>query len=313
MRTAILSLLGACLLAVSAAAAEPAGCRTVRLAANDWTDMAATTALAAELYRGLDYTPRTTTLPVPAIYAAMGKGQADGFLGNWMPGMADERQPDLDDHSVTVLGANLTGAKLGLAVPDYLYDMGLHDFADIARFGAHLNHRILAIEEGSDSSERLLELIHRNAFGLGDFELVQSSEAKLLADVAHAEKLRQPVVFLAWQPHWMDRDLKPHYLAGGEAVFGPDTGAASVFTNARTEWLASCPNAARLLRKLVFALPAVDEMMAAIRTQRRTPDHAALDWLRANPGALAGWLDGVESWDGKPGEASVRAKLGISG
>jgi glycine betaine/proline transport system substrate-binding protein len=53
--------------------------------------------------------------------------------------------------------------------------------------------------------------------------------------------------------------------------------------------------------------------MAAIRVQHRTPERAATDWLRANPGALAGWLDGVTTFDGKQGEAQVRTKLGIGG
>ncbi len=279
---------------------------------NGWTDVSATTAIAAALYRGLGYTPRTATLPAPGIYAAMKKGQVDLFLGNWMPAMAAERQPYLDDHSITVLGANLTGAKYGLAVPTYLYEAGLHDLSDIARFGAELNHRILAIEPGSEGNERLLELIRRNAFGLGDFQLVQSSQAKMLADVERAAKAHQPVVFLAWQPHWMDRDIPQTYLGGGDAVFGPGTGAASVFTNARTEWLAACPNAAHLSRNLTFSLAEVDELMAAIRLQHRSVDRAALDWLHANPKALVGWLDGVSAWDGKPGEATVRAKLAIS-
>jgi glycine betaine/proline transport system substrate-binding protein len=294
-------------------AAEPAACRTVRLADNGWTDMAATTAVAADLFRGLGYTPRSVTLPAPAIYAAMRKRQVDAFLGAWMPTMADTRQPFIDDHSVAGLGANLTGAKIGLAVPDYVFELGLHDLADVARFAPQLNHRILAIEPESDANLHLLDLIRRNSFGLGVFQLVQSNATKMLADVQQAERTRQPVVFLAWAPHWMNRDAKPIYLTGGDAVFGPDFGAATVFTDVRSEWADQCPNATRLLHNLTFSLPAVEDLMAAIRVQHRTPEHAATEWLRANPSVLTGWLAGVTAWDGKPGEASVRAKLGIPG
>jgi hypothetical protein len=41
----------------------------------------------------------------------MKDGEVDVFLGDWQPSLAADRQPYLDDGSVTVLGANLEGAK----------------------------------------------------------------------------------------------------------------------------------------------------------------------------------------------------------
>jgi ABC-type proline/glycine betaine transport system substrate-binding protein len=58
------------------------------------------------------------------------------FLGNWMPTMAADVKPYLENKTVEDLGPNLTGAKYTLAVPQYLYDKGLKDFKDIAKFKA---------------------------------------------------------------------------------------------------------------------------------------------------------------------------------
>ncbi len=38
---------------------------------------------------------------------------------------------------------------------------------------------------------------------------------------------------------------------------------------------------------------------------------AATAWLKANPTSIDGWLQGVTTLDGKPGDAAVKAKLGL--
>jgi choline ABC transporter permease protein len=40
--------------------------------------------------------------------------------------------------------------------------------------------------------------------------------------------------------------------------------------------------------------------MAGILERKLAPEGAAAEWLRANPDALAGWFDGVTTFDGKP-------------
>ena len=94
-----------------------------------WTDVTATTGLASHLVRLLGYQPDVTVLSVPVTYASLKNRDIDVFLGNWMPAQAADLQPYQVDGSVEVVGANLDGAKYTLAVPAYLYEAGLHDFA----------------------------------------------------------------------------------------------------------------------------------------------------------------------------------------
>ena len=118
-----------------ALAGDPASCKTVKFSDVGWTDITATTAVASEILKGLGYTPKTTVLAVPVTYASMKNKDIDVFLGNWQPSMDNDRKPYIEDKSVIEVGANLpTGAKYTLAVPQYTYDKGLKDFADIAKF-----------------------------------------------------------------------------------------------------------------------------------------------------------------------------------
>lgn len=292
-----------------APAADPASCQVVRFSDIGWTDVAATTALTALILKDLGYKPKIAELPVPATYQALKAKDLDVFLGNWMPAMDAGLRPFTDDKSVDVLGVNLEGAKFTLAVPQYTYDKGLKDFAAIQKFAKDLNFKIYGIEPGNEGNRHVLDLIKDKRLGLDKFSLVESSEQGMLAQVGKAYRARQPIVFLGWEPHPMNLMFKIQYLTGGDDTFGPGFGAASVYTNTRAGYAAECPNVGRLLANLKFDLSGEDAMMDSILNKNLDPAKAAAQWLKANKSVLPKWLEGVTSFDGKPGLAAVQAAL----
>jgi glycine betaine/proline transport system substrate-binding protein len=284
----------------AATVADPPSCRTVRLADVGWTDVTATTAVFSRVLRDLGYEPRTTLLSVPVTFASMKSRNIDVFLGNWMPAQGNDRRPYIDDGSIEVVRVNLTGAKYTLAVPAYTNAAGLRDFSDIVRFAAALDRKIYGIEAGNDGNHHVLDMIQRDEFGLGAFRLVESSEQGMLAEVARAYAAREPIVFLAWDPHPMNMRFDLRYLTGGDATFGPNFGGASVLTLARAGYRAECPNVGRLLANLEFSTRAESEIMRSMLEGHLAPEAAAGNWLAANPQVLMTWLRGVTTFDGRP-------------
>src|SRR4028119_457905 len=210
--------------ASTAFAAEPAACKTPRFADVGSTATAATTAIASRLLEGLGYTPKTQVLSVPVTYTSMKNKDIDVFLGNWMPTMEADRKPFVEDKSVEVLNANLEGAKYTLAVPKYLFDQGLKSFNDIAKFEKQLAGKIYGIEPGNDGNRLIMGMIKDDKFGLKKFQIVESSEQGMLAQVERASKRKEPIVFLGWEPHPMNSKFQLKYLDGGDDVFGPHLG-----------------------------------------------------------------------------------------
>jgi glycine betaine/proline transport system substrate-binding protein len=298
--------------AAVAEAADPESCRNVRFADVGWTDITSTTALTSAVLAGLGYRPTDQILSVPVTYTSLKNKDIDIFLGNWMPTMEADLRPYVDDGSVAVVEpANLEGAKYTLSVPTYTFDAGLKSFQDIAAFKDQLGGKIYGIEPGNDGNRLILDMIAADQFGLGGFELVESSEQGMLAQVARATSRNEPIVFLGWEPHPMNANFAMSYLAGGDDVFGPDYGGATVFTNVRAGYLDECPNVGRLIKNLRFTLAMENEVMAAILDDGKEPAAAATAWLKANPDAWTGWLDGVTTFDGQPGLAAVKAHLGM--
>ena len=218
--------------AATAQAADPESCKTVRFSDVGWTDITATTGLASTVLKGLGYEPKVELLSVPVTYQSLKNKDIDVFLGNWMPTMAADLQPFLDDKSVESISTNLpTGAKYTLAVPKYVADAGVKDFADIAKHADKFGNKIYGIEPGNDGNRLIQDMIDSDAFGLKGFEVVESSEQGMLAQVAKSVPKQEWVVFLGWAPHPMNANFELEYLAGGDEYFGPNYGAAEVFTN----------------------------------------------------------------------------------
>ena len=284
---------------------EPASCRNVRFSDVGWTDVTATTALVGQLLRSIGYSPSITVLSVPVTFASLQNKDIDVFLGNWMPAQEADRSRYVADGSVVVIGPNLEGAKYSLAVPAYAYDAGLKDFKDIHRFAAELNNSIYGIEPGNDGNRLVLKMLKEGEFGLSDFKLVESSEQGELAQVERAYRNKQPIVFLAWEPHPMNMRFDLKYLNGGDDVFGPNYGGATIYTVTRRGYSAECPNIGHLLANLKFSLRGESEMMAAILDRHEQPDIAAAEWLKTNPTASKAWLGGVLTFDGKPAYAAL--------
>jgi len=291
----------------ASAAPDPASCRVVRLSDIGWTDVTATTGVASVLLSRLGYQPKVSVLSVPVTYAAMKNKDIDVFLGNWMPSMSHDQAPFVADGSVQVVRPNLTGAKYTLAVPTYLYKAGLRDFSDIKRFRSQLGAAIYGLESGNDGNRHILNIIAKNDFGLGDFKLVESSEQGMLAEVERAYGAKKPVVFLGWAPHPMNTRFDISYLTGGDAYFGPNFGGAVIYTNVRAGYPRQCPNVGRLLKNLSFSLVGESQLMGLILNGGKDPEVAARAWLSANPGVLPVWLNGVSTFDGRPGLAAFGA------
>jgi len=309
-RLAVASLVYASF-AATAQASDPDSCKTVRFSDVGWTDITATTALASTVLNAIGYEGETQLLSVPVTYTSLKNGDIDVFLGNWMPTMEADIAPYREDGSVETVRTNLVGAKYTLAANSAAAKLGIGNFADIAAHADALGENIYGIEPGNDGNRLIQDMIDNNAFALGEFTLVESSEQGMLAQVARANKRDTPVVFLGWEPHPMNANFELTYLEGGDDFFGPDLGGATVATNVRAGYTTECPNVGKLLSNLEFTLAMENEVMAAILDEGQEPDMAASQWLAANADTLDAWLDGVTTLSGEPALPAVKDSLGL--
>ncbi len=295
----------------TALARDAEHCSQVRLGTVGWLDAGAAVWIASALLHGLGYEPGVQKLSEATIFASMKNGDLDATLEIMVPTMGDALKPYMLDNSVELVNQNLAGTKYTLAVNRHARALGITRFDQLHEHADALSRRIHGVEPGADGNLLIHGMINEDRYGLGGFHLVESSEGELVQAIAAANQEGRPMVFLAFEPHPMNVRFDLTYLAGGEAVFGPAFGGADVYTGIRPALLTECPNLARLLTRLTFTLPMINEVMTAILEFNARPLVAAVAWMRQQPVVLDAWLDGVDALDGGNGRATVRAFIGL--
>lgn len=274
----------------------------VRFVYVPWTCVTVKTEVAEFILDNLGYNATSMMLSVPIAYQALASDEADVFLGNWMPTMAGIAGPHFESGKVEQLDPVMKNCKYTLAVPSYVYEGGLQHFEDIAKFGDKLDYKIYGIEEGNDGNEVIEKMIREDMFGLGDFELIPSSETGMLSQVQSYVRNKQWIVFLGWSPHWMNKVIDMEYLKGSdENTFGENNGTATVYINVREGFVQEQPNVGKFLDNYLVPIDMVNDAMTMLH-EDNTMEHldAGLIWLQKNPEVYRGWLEGVTTVDGEP-------------
>lgn len=310
-RLAVPGLILTASLSAPVQAAEADSCKLVRMSDPGWTDITTTNAIAGLLLDALDYQQKVDHLSVPITYQGLKMGQSDVFLGNWMPAQKPMVEPKLKEGSIEVLQRNLENAKFTLAVPRYVADAGVKSFADLEKYAEKFDHKIYGIEAGAPANQNIRKMLDGKAYGLNNWALMESSESGMLSQVARKIQSKQWVVFLGWEPHMMNTKFAISYLAGGDAVFGPNYGGATVQTVARKGYAAQCPNVARLFHQLKFSVDLENLIITDVLDQKMNVTAAATQRLKEHPELLNSWLAGVKTRNGEDGLAAVKKKLAL--
>ena len=296
---------------LSSFAADEARCATVIQSDPGWTDIAATNALSGVVLNALGYQQKVQNLSVALAFQGLKTGQVDVFLGNWMPAQQPVVSKFTVDNAIKVVGANLPAARFTLAVPDYVAATGVKDFADLQKNADKFNHKIYGIAPGAPANQNLKKMLEKQDFGLKNWQLVESSESGMLAQVTRAVKRKGWIVFLGWEPHAMNTRFKLVYLSGGDAWFGANYGSATVNTVTRNTFASECPNLSRFFTQLKFDVPLENAVITRVLDQQQDVQLAAKAELAKRPALLKSWLDGVTTRDGQPAQPAVKKALGL--
>ncbi|TSB45989.1 glycine betaine ABC transporter substrate-binding protein [Alkalicoccobacillus porphyridii] len=98
---------------------EPVSGKTITLSYVSWDSETASTHVVAKVLEDLGYNVELTQLEPAFMWASIHSGDADAMVGGWLPKTHGAYLEEYNDNIVD-LGANLEGARIGLAVPEYL-------------------------------------------------------------------------------------------------------------------------------------------------------------------------------------------------
>jgi len=258
-----------------------AGKGTVKIVYVEWADAIVATNILAETLKQAGYDTRLTPVSGAAMWEAVASGDADVMVAAWLPATHAAYYAKLKDR-VEVIGPNIEGAKIGWVVPDYVT---VDSIADLKANAAMFGNKVIGIDPGAGlmrASEKAMK-----EYALAPMQLVDGSDATMVAALKDAVNRKQPIVVAGWTPHWMWAAFKLKYLADPKGVFGGD----ETVNNAARKGLAKdMPEVHAILSR--FKLQLVDEQGLMMQNQASGVDPAktAAEWVKTNQATVKAWL-----------------------
>ena len=241
----------------------------------DWNENVANATLTKVLLEddlGYDRVELKLAERVPLIYEDLISGETDAFQDAWMPN--HQQYVDDGEGSIEVLEQPwyVGKTKYGIAVPDYMHEV--RTISDLDRSGTRT---ITGLEPGTVLMERIAsDVIPR--YDLSSY-LVEGSTPAMLAELEQAYGMQEPFVFLAWSPHWMNREYHFHYLSDPKNAMGPVDAPQTIHTVAREGLSGDEPAAYALMNHMRLDADQVASLEISINNAPN-PEAGVRRWLQ---------------------------------
>jgi len=228
------------------------------------------------------------------------------MLGAWAPHHNDMINPLVAAGKLERVATNQKDSKTSLCVPSYVWDAGVHSFADLDSNAEKFNKTIYNLEAGSGMNTAMENIMDKNIAGLQDWEQVGSNLAAMMMEVGAQIKQQKWVVFGCWAPHWMNSIYDIKYLdgvAGTEAFVNEP----SIDTVVNTEFSVQFPQVYKFLQQFSVSAATESQWIYAFSYDKNEAEQVARDWIAANLDTVAVWLEGVNGPDGQPAIKAIKA------
>lgn len=298
------------LLPFTAQAAQDAS-DELRLVVPPWPGVTVKSEILAQLIEPLGYTTSQQELSSTVGYNTLQNGDSDAFLAGWMPAQQESYDAAMASGTIIDLGNNVTGARMGFAVPGHVAEAGITSAEQLAdaEIAERFERRVYSIESGSTVTDMLEGAIEADTYGLGDWEGKSSSTPGMLSEVEAAVAEGRWIVFYGWTPHWMVPEYDVQILDDPAGVYGDNNGRSDVKTIVAKRFAETNPNLTRLLDQFRFSADEQSQFISAFSLEERELDAVASEWLEDNPERVTRFLEGVTTRDGKDALAAVEANL----
>lgn len=291
------------------ASAAHADDQTLDFGVPAWPGITVKTAIAEQLLNPLGYETSTQEIGLQVIYQGIESGDIDAFLGAWLPAQREMFNPRKESGVLIDVANNVDGAQMTLAVPEYLYESGIQSFADLDENREQFEGEIYGFGAGSAASEILHNAIDNDTWGLGDWQVVDTSEVGMLSAARDAISREEPIVWVGWTPHWMNLELPMRYLEDPEDLFGENNGESDVLTLLRSGYAEATPNVVTFFEQFTFSAEEQSWMIQAFGQEEQDLADVAEQWINDHPERIEAMLADVTTTDGDPAWPVIEAQL----
>lgn len=248
---------------------------TLTFGVTNWTSTVPPTKIAGKILEDMGYDIEEINADAGSIYTGMSDGDVDVFMDSWFP--AQRQYIEEYSDSIESISVSYDDANSGMVVPEYMED--INDVEDLIGNEDIVNNEMFAIGEGDPAMQDMEQVIE---FYDLDLEMVNSSEAAMLAAAEGEMEEENPVLFYGWRPHSMFENYDLKILTNEEATAEEglfDSSSINVIANQGLEEKA--PEAFQFLSNWRISMEDMEQMIAEIDSGA-DPDEVTDEWINNN-------------------------------
>jgi glycine betaine/proline transport system substrate-binding protein len=213
------------------------------------------------------------------LFAGLGQGDIDLFFDAWLPATHADYYNKYKD-KIEDIGVWYDKASMQIAVPK---TDPANSVADLKGQSSRYKGRIVGIEPGAGEM-KIVKTKVQPAYGLGDYKVVESSTAAMLAELDRSVKNNQPVAVTLWKPHWAYTKFPIKPLADPQNAFGS---AEKIHTLGRQGFAKDFPDLDGWLKKFTMSdaqlFPLEDLVMNKYKGKEAK---GVAEWEKQNPAVV---------------------------
>lgn len=251
--------------------------KRINLSYVEWDTEVASTNVVGEVLKQMGYDVTMTPLDNSIMWKSVSNGESDAMVSAWLPKTHGSQYAQYKDQ-VEDLGANLTGAKVGLAVPAYMDVNSIDELTD------QEGKKIIGIEPGAGVVTAAENTIQKYD-NLKDWKVETSSSGAMTVALGQAIKKHEPIVVTGWTPHWMFAKYDLKYLEDPENGMGSEE---QIHTMVRKGLKEDQPEAYKVLDNFHWSEKDMEKVMLEINNGK-DPQQAAKDWIKENQELVESW------------------------
>ena len=231
---------------------------------------------------------RSNVAVVKQVFTGVAEDDLDAFQDVWIPNHKEYLSEVKDD--VEHLDPWFEGKTAqGIAVPYY---MDVRSLPELDRAGTDM---IIGIEPGSAV---MPQIDNKVIPGYDvDMQLVEGSTSAMLSELDKAYKMREPIVFFGWSPHWMNTRYDFRYLKDPRDLQGGFNDSAEISSIVNAELSEDDPVAYAFIRSISLSKEQINQMEVHIN-EAGDPDAGVKAWLEDNRSVVQPWIDAAKKAQG---------------
>ncbi|WP_406663004.1 glycine betaine ABC transporter substrate-binding protein [Gallaecimonas sp. GXIMD1310] len=214
------------------------------------------------------------------MWEAVASNHSDAMLTAWLPSTHKTYYEKLWD-KVVIMGPNVTGTRLGIAVPKYV---PINTIEELKAHSDKFMGRIVGVGAGAGININTEKAI--KAYGLSNFNLQSSSTAAMTAQLQRAMRSKQWIAVTAWTPMWMWAKFDIKFLKDPKHIYGKGGYIATVANPALAK---KAPAVYAFLNKFAIPREQLSAMMLDMKNGKSVDD-VVNGWIKAHPKMVDSWV-----------------------